>query len=72
VPPGRSWAAGSRLAALSLAGHPDPERLAKEFSGTDRTVAEYLLAEVLGWQSEQVRLLLLRTSVLERVSGPRR
>src|SRR5580693_1314424 len=39
------WAAGLRLAALSLAGHPDPERLAAEFSGTERTVAEYLLAE---------------------------
>jgi LuxR family maltose regulon positive regulatory protein len=64
------WAAGLRLAALSLAGHPDPERFAAEFSGTDRTVAEFLLAEVLDRQSEAVRRLLLRTSVLERVSGP--
>jgi LuxR family transcriptional regulator, maltose regulon positive regulatory protein len=64
------WAAGLRLAALSLAGHPDPERFAEEFSGSERTVAEYLLAEVLERQSEEVRLLLLRTSLLERVSGP--
>jgi len=64
------WAAGLRLAALSLAGHPDPERFAAEFSGTERTVAEFLLAEVLDRQSEEVRRLLLRTSVLERVSGP--
>jgi LuxR family transcriptional regulator, maltose regulon positive regulatory protein len=64
------WAAGLRLAALSLAGHPDPERFAAEFSGTDRTVAEYLMAEVLERQSEEVRRLLLRTSILERVSGP--
>src|SRR5690242_3439920 len=63
------WAAGLRLAALSLAGHPDPERFAVEFSGTERTVAEYLLAEVLDRQSEQVRRLLLRTSFLERVNG---
>ena len=63
------WAAGLRLAALSLAGHPDPERFAAEFSGTERTVAEYLLAEVLDRQPEQVRRLLLRTSVLERVNG---
>src|SRR5262249_33039539 len=33
------WAAGLRLAALSLAGHPDPERFVAEFSGTERTVA---------------------------------
>jgi LuxR family transcriptional regulator, maltose regulon positive regulatory protein len=63
------WVAGLRLAALSLAGHPDPERFAAEFSGTERTVAEYLLAEVLERQDEQVRLLLLRTSVLDRVNG---
>jgi LuxR family transcriptional regulator, maltose regulon positive regulatory protein len=63
------WAAGLRLAALALAGHPDPERLAAGFSGTERTVAEYLLAEVLDRQPEQVRRLLLRTSILERVSG---
>jgi LuxR family transcriptional regulator, maltose regulon positive regulatory protein len=63
------WAAGLRLAALSLAGHPDPGRFAAEFSGSERTVAEYLLAEVLERQPEEVRRLLLRTSVLERVSG---
>jgi len=63
------WAAGLRLAALSLAGHPDPERFAAEFSGSERTVAEYLLAEVLDRQPEPVRRLLLRTSVLQRVNG---
>jgi LuxR family maltose regulon positive regulatory protein len=63
------WAAGLRLAALWLAGHPDPGRLAAEFSGTERTVAEYLLAEVLDRQSQEVRRLLLRTSILDRVNG---
>ena len=64
------WVAGLRLAALSLRGHPDPERFAAEFCGSERTVAEYLLAEVLDRQSEEVRRLLSRTSVLERVNGP--
>jgi len=63
------WAAGLRLAALAAAGHPDLERFAAEFSGTERTVAEYLLAEVLDRQGEAVRRLLLRTSILERVNG---
>ena len=63
------WAAGLRLAALSLTGHPDPEQRAAEFSGTERTVAEYLLAEVLDQQPEPVRRLLLRTSLLEQVNG---
>src|SRR5205807_154130 len=60
------WVAGLRLAALSLVGHPDPERFAAEFSGTGRTVAEYLLAEVLESQPPPAKRLLLRTSILDR------
>src|SRR5262249_1043910 len=63
------WAAGLRLAALSLAGHPDPGRVAGEFSGAERTGAEDLLAGVPGRPPAPVRRLLLRTSVLERVNG---
>jgi LuxR family maltose regulon positive regulatory protein len=64
------WASGLRLAAISLAQHPDPEQRVTEFCGSERTVAGYLLAEVLERQPQEVRELLLRTSVLERVSGP--
>jgi LuxR family maltose regulon positive regulatory protein len=63
------WAAGLRLAAISLAGHPDPERFVAEFSGSDRTVAEYLIAEMLDRQPDHVKDLLLRTSLLDRVNG---
>ena len=63
------WAAGLRLAALSLARHPDPERFAAEFCGSHRMVADYLLAEVLERQPEQVQRFLLRTSILDRVNG---
>jgi LuxR family maltose regulon positive regulatory protein len=63
------WAAGLRLAVLSLAGHSDPERFVAEFSGSDRTVAEYLMAEMLERQPLEVQRLLLRTSVLDRVNG---
>jgi LuxR family transcriptional regulator, maltose regulon positive regulatory protein len=64
------WPAGLRLAAISLAGHPDPDRFVAEFSGSERTVAGYLLAEVLERQPPEVRDLLLRTSILDRISGP--
>ena len=63
------WAAGLRLAAISLAGHPDPERFVAEFAGSDRTVAEYLIAEMLERQPADVQDLLLRTSLLDRVNG---
>src|SRR5258707_7786534 len=63
------WAAGLRLAAISLADHPDPERFVAEFSGSDRMVAEYLLSEMLDRQPPDVQDLLLRTSLLDRVNG---
>jgi LuxR family transcriptional regulator, maltose regulon positive regulatory protein len=63
------WAAGLRLAAISLASSPDPEGFVAEFSGSNRTVAEYLLAEMLECQPAQVQQLLLRTSLLDRVNG---
>ena len=62
------WAAGLRLAAISLAEHPDPERFVKEFSGSDGMITEYLLAEMLDRQPADVRDLLLRTSLLDRVN----
>ncbi len=63
------WAAGLRLAAMSLATSPDRERFVAEFSGSSRTVAEYLLAEMLECQPTEVQQLLLRTSLLDRVNG---
>ena len=63
------WAAGLRLAAISLAHSNDPERFVAEFSGSSRTVADYLLAEMLDSQPAGVQQLLLRTSVLDRVNG---
>ncbi len=63
------WVAGLRLAAISLGGHPDPERFVRDFSGSDRGVAGYLMAEVLGHHPPEVRELLLRTSILDRVTG---
>lgn len=63
------WAAGLRLAVLALAGHPHPERFVAEFSGSDRTVAEYLMAEMLDRQPLEVQRLLLRTSLPHRVNG---
>src|SRR5918993_3358507 len=63
------WAAGLRLAALSLEDHPDPEGLIAGFTGTSRAVADFLLEEVLGRLPEEDQAFLLHTSVVERVSG---
>jgi LuxR family maltose regulon positive regulatory protein len=63
------WAAGLVLAGLSLRGRPDPSGFIAAFSGDDRHVADYLVAEVLERQPAELRAFLLRTSVLERLSG---
>jgi LuxR family transcriptional regulator, maltose regulon positive regulatory protein len=63
------WAAGLRLAVISLSSHPDPERFVAEFSGTDRAIAEYLMAEMLERQPREVQSMLLRTSLVDRISG---
>ena len=62
------WAAGLRLAALSLDGHPDPEQFVKELEAEDSAVTSYLIDEVLNAQPAAVRNLLLRTSILDSVS----
>lgn len=63
------WAAGLRLAVISLSGHPEPDRFVDEFSGTDRAIGEYLMAEMLERQPIQVQSMLLRTSVADRLNG---
>ena len=62
------WPAGVRLAALYLSREPsDPDLNA--FGGTDRSVAEFLVAEVLERHDSGTREFLERTSIVERLSG---
>src|SRR5215218_4515875 len=63
------WAAGLRLAALSLAGQPDPHRFVTEFAGDDKSVADYLTGEVLDRQPEELRSFLLRTCIVDELNG---
>ena len=63
------WVAGLQLAALSLAGQPDPAGFVAAFSGSHRYVLDYLAEEVLDGQQEELRTFLLETSLLERLSG---
>ena len=64
------WAAGLYLAGLSLRGRQDPSAFIASFHGDNRHVADYLATEVLARQPDTIRTFLLRTSVLERLSGP--
>src|SRR5260370_23097915 len=48
------WAAGLRLAVISLNGHPAPARIVHELSGTDPATGEYFMAEVPERQPDAV------------------
>ena len=61
----QGWAAGLRMAAMSLVHHADREEAARKLAGDTGTVAEYLLAEVLDTQPDGVRQMLLETSVVD-------
>jgi LuxR family maltose regulon positive regulatory protein len=63
------WAAGLRLAALSLQSQPDPHQFIRQLAGDDRSIADYLVGEVLDRLPEQLRRFLVRTCVVDELSG---
>ena len=63
------WAAGLRLAAISLSTHPDPGQFVKELMAEDSPLICYLVDEVLNVQPPQVRDVLLSTCLLEHFSA---
>ncbi|GGN94826.1 LuxR C-terminal-related transcriptional regulator [Saccharibacillus kuerlensis] len=64
------WIAGLHLAAISIQGEEDTDRLIESFTGDHRFVLDYLMEEVLRQQPQAVRNFLLRTSILDRLCGP--
>jgi LuxR family maltose regulon positive regulatory protein len=66
------WIVGLQMAALSMRGR-DTERIAgfiAAFTGSQRYILDYLTDEVLLQQPESVRTFLLRTAILDRLTGP--
>jgi LuxR family transcriptional regulator, maltose regulon positive regulatory protein len=63
------WAAGLQLAGMTLRLHEDPDDFVRQFSGTDRLIADYLSEEVLQAQSRERRHLLLQMSVPDEMSA---
>jgi LuxR family maltose regulon positive regulatory protein len=68
------WIAGLEMAALSMQGHsahpgtrPD---FIQAFTGSHRFVLDYLVEEVLEQQPAALQEFLLKTSLLERLTGP--
>jgi LuxR family maltose regulon positive regulatory protein len=64
------WPAGLQLAALTLRSAADPTAAAGRISGGERHLLDYFSGEVLPGIDASRRDLLVRASVLERLSGP--
>ena len=63
------WIAGLQLAALSMQGYADTNGFIQSFAGSNRLVLDYLIDEVLEQQSPDLQDFLLKTSILDRLSG---
>jgi LuxR family maltose regulon positive regulatory protein len=68
------WITGLQMAALSLQGqgpHPTSRsEFVQAFTGSHRFVLDYLVEEVLEQQPLALHKFLLKTSILERLTGP--
>ncbi len=66
------WIAGLQMAAVSIrdrdAAHID--QFIRSFTGSSHFVLDYLAEEVLQRQPPDIQSFLLRTSILDRLSGP--
>ena len=65
------WIAGLQLAAISLEKLTDSDKhqFISDLSGDDRYILDYLLDEVLRYQSEDIQTFLLKTAVLDRFNA---
>jgi LuxR family transcriptional regulator, maltose regulon positive regulatory protein len=64
------WIAGLQLAALSMQGRDDLPGFIQAFTGSSHYVLDYLIEEVFKQQSAETQDFLLKTSILDRLSGP--
>lgn len=63
------WAAGLALAATSLARSIDPGSFVADFAGDNRLVVDYLAGELWDGLGDEVREVMLATSILDEMCG---
>ncbi|MBI5962302.1 MAG: LuxR family transcriptional regulator [Chloroflexi bacterium] len=64
------WIAGMQIAALSMQNTNDISGFITAFTGSHHYIFDYLLEEILGRQSPEIRRFLLYTSILDQLSAP--
>jgi LuxR family maltose regulon positive regulatory protein len=64
------WIAGLQMAALAMRDQSDLPGFIRAFSGSNRFVVDYLVAEVLGRLPSHLQAFVLQTAILDRMCGP--
>ncbi|HEU0003518.1 MAG TPA: LuxR C-terminal-related transcriptional regulator [Ktedonobacteraceae bacterium] len=64
------WIAGIQLLTLALRGHIDAAEVLRTTGVTHRFLLDYVCEEILLRQPPEIQRFLLRTSILERLTGP--
>jgi LuxR family transcriptional regulator, maltose regulon positive regulatory protein len=63
------WAAALQMAALSLRGTTDPQRVARALDVRSHLIDEYFIAEVLEQQTPELARFMLNTSILSSLTA---
>ena len=63
------WIAGLQIAALSMRNQTDAANFVKAFTGSNRFILDYLAEEVFQQQPQAIQDFLVRTSILDRLTG---
>jgi LuxR family maltose regulon positive regulatory protein len=58
------------MAAVSLQGRSNSSDIIKSFKGDNRYILDYLVQEVISRQPEHIQQFLLKTSILDHLTGP--
>jgi len=61
----QGWVAGLHLAALALRGQPDPAQFVRTISGSQPSIADYLIDEVLARQPAHIQSFLFQTALVD-------
>ncbi|KAA3653570.1 MAG: hypothetical protein DWQ04_35145 [Chloroflexi bacterium] len=64
------WITGLQMAAVSMQGHTDLAGYVQAFTGSNRYVLDYLMEEVWQRQSPAIQDFLMKTAVLDELTGP--
>jgi LuxR family maltose regulon positive regulatory protein len=64
------WITGLQLAALSMQGRENPSEMISAFGSGHDYIVDYLIEEVLEHQTDELKIFLLQTSILNRLNGP--